>query len=109
MSSVKVMALLVMSLFLLSTICLLVMVFTMVISGECLPGDSSLDFFRLASIGGGEPLEGPGLDSWPPEEAAAGSQRLVGGEDLRTDGGEDREDFWEGVPSSLRPPLSDLR
>ena len=104
MSSVKVMALLVMSLFLLSTLCLLVMVFTMVISG-----DSTLDFFRLASLGGGEPLEGPGLDSWPPEEAAAGSWRLVGGGDLRTDGGEDREDFWEGVPSSLRPPLSDLR
>jgi hypothetical protein len=98
------MALLVMSLFLLSTLCLLVMVFTMVISG-----DSTLHFFWLASLGGGEPLEGPGLDSWPPEEAAAGSRRLVGGEDLRTDGGEDREDFWEGVPSSLRPPLSDLR
>ena len=104
MSSVKVKALLVTSLFLLSTLCLLVMVFTMVISG-----DSALDFFRLASLGGGEPLEGPGLDSWPPEEAAAVLRRLEGGEDLRTDGGEDREDFWEGVPSSLRPPLSDLR
>ncbi len=109
MSSVKVIELLVMSLFLLSTLCFLVMVFTMVISGECLSGDSNLDFFRLASLGGGEPLEGPGLDSWPPEEAAAVSRRLEEGEDLRTDGGEDREDFWEGIPSSLRPPLSDLR
>jgi hypothetical protein len=110
MSSVKVMELLVMSLFLLFTLCFLVMVFTMVILGERPPsGDSNLDFFRLASLGGGEPLEGPGLDSWPPEEAAAVSRRLEGGEDLRTDGGEDREDFWEGIPSSLRPPLSDLR
>ena len=109
MSSVKVMELLVMSLFLLSTLCFLVMVFTMVISGERPSGDSNLDFFRLASLGGGEPLEGPGLDSWPPEEAAAVSRRLKGGEDLRTEGGEDREDFWEGIPSSLRPPRSDLR
>jgi hypothetical protein len=109
MSSVKVVELLVTSLFMLSILCFLVMVFTMVISGECLLGDSSLDFFRLASLGGGEPLEGPGLDSWPPEEAAAVSRRLEGGEDLRTEGGEDREDFWEGIPSSLRPPRSDLR
>ena len=95
------MELLVMSFFLLSTLCFLVTVFTMVISGECLSGDSSLDFFRLASLGGGEPLEGPGLDSWPPEEAAAVSRRLEGGEDL--------EDLWGITLSSFWPPLSDLR
>jgi hypothetical protein len=95
------MGLLVTSFFLLSILFFLVTVFTMVISGECPLGDSSLDFFRLASIGGGEPLEGPGLGSWPPEEAAAVSRRMEGGEDL--------EDLWEITLSSFRPPLSDLR
>ena len=93
--------LLVTSFFLCSTFCLLVTVFTMVISGECPSGDSGLDFFRLASIGGGEPLEGPGLDSWPPGEATVVSRRVEGGEDL--------EDWWETTLSSFRPPLSDLR
>ena len=64
-------------------------------------GDSSLDFFLLASVGGGEPLEGPGLGSWFPEEAAAVSWRVGGGEDL--------EDRWVTALSSFRPPLSVLR
>ncbi len=102
MSSVITIGLLVMSFFLLSFF-FLVTVLTMVISeasGECPLGDSSLDFFLLASIGGGEPLEGPGLDSRPPEEAAAVSWRIEGGEDL--------EDLWEITLSSFRPPLSVL-
>jgi hypothetical protein len=69
MFSVITMGLLVMS-FLLLSFFFLVTDFTMVTSeasDEWPLGDSSLDFFLLASIGGGEPLEGPGLDSRPPE------------------------------------------
>jgi hypothetical protein len=64
-------------------------------------GESSLAFFPLASVRGGEPLEGPGLGSWPPAEAAAVSWRVEGGEDL--------EDWWVTTLSSLWPPLSVLR
>ncbi len=81
----------------------LVTVLTMVTSeasGECPLGDSSLYFFLLASIGGGEPLEGPGLNSRPPEEAAAVS--------WQTEGREDLEDLWEKPLSSFRPSLSVL-
>ncbi len=69
-------------------------------SGEGPPGDSSLDFFLLASVGGGEPLEGSGLDSRPLEEAAAASWRIEGGEDL--------EDLWVEPLSSFRPSPSVL-
>jgi hypothetical protein len=102
MSSVITMGLLVTSFFLLSFF-FLVTDLTMVTSeasDEWPLGDSSLDFFLLASIGGGEPLEGPGLVSRPPEEAAAVSWRAEGGEDL--------EDLWEITLSSFRPPLSVL-
>ncbi len=103
MSSVTTKGLLVTSFFLLSFF-FLVTVRTIVTSGaseERFPGDSSLDFFLLASVRGGEPLEVPGLGSWPPEEAAAVSWRAGGGEDL--------EDWWVRTLSSVRPPLSALR
>jgi hypothetical protein len=102
MSSVTTKGLLVTSFFLLSFF-FLVTVWALVTSGaseERLPGDSSLDFFLLASELGGEPLEVPGLGSWPPEEAAAVSGRAGGGEDL--------EAWWVRALSSFRPPLSAL-
>jgi hypothetical protein len=103
MSSVTTKGLLVTSFFLFSFF-FLVTVWMMVTSdaSEGRPlGDSNLDFFLLTSVGGGEPLEGPGLGSWPPEEAAAVSWRAGGGEDL--------EDWWVTTLSSFRPPLSVLR